>query len=159
MCFLSFTFSLISFFYCHLCAWRHILFYFTLFSLPLASNPSSDTASVSSGLCETEASNHSLPPSPRPTENETVKKAEEEVPEEETEEEKAKRLLYCSLCKVAVNSASQLQAHKSGEKLCSSLDVLRLILSSCDFMCAQVRSTKRCLKLEVAMEPSSRSQG
>lgn len=33
----------------------------------------------------------------------------------ETEEEKAKRLLYCSLCKVAVNSASQLEAHNSGE--------------------------------------------
>ncbi|XP_045565622.1 zinc finger protein 385D isoform X2 [Salmo salar] len=32
------------------------------------------------------------------------------------EEEKAKRLLYCSLCKVAVNSASQLQAHNSGTK-------------------------------------------
>ncbi|XP_037549612.1 zinc finger protein 385D [Nematolebias whitei] len=75
---------------------------------------SNDTASVTIGLCETEASNHSLPPSPRPTENETLKKAEEEVPE--TEEEKAKRLLYCSLCRVAVNSASQLQAHKSGTK-------------------------------------------
>lgn len=37
-------------------------------------------------------------------------------PEGETEEEKAKRLLYCSLCKVAVNSASQLQAHNSGER-------------------------------------------
>ncbi|XP_029104161.1 zinc finger protein 385D-like isoform X2 [Scleropages formosus] len=34
----------------------------------------------------------------------------------ETEEEKAKRLLYCSLCKVAVNSASQLEAHNSGAK-------------------------------------------
>nr|XP_033785827.1 zinc finger protein 385D isoform X3 [Geotrypetes seraphini] len=34
----------------------------------------------------------------------------------ETEEEKAKRLLYCSLCKVAVNSASQLEAHNSGTK-------------------------------------------
>lgn len=33
----------------------------------------------------------------------------------ETEEEKAKRLLYCSLCKVAVNSASQLEAHNSGK--------------------------------------------
>ena len=32
-------------------------------------------------------------------------------PSTETEEEKAKRLLYCSLCKVAVNSASQLEAH------------------------------------------------
>lgn len=34
----------------------------------------------------------------------------------ETEEEKARRLLYCSLCKVAVNSASQLEAHNSGER-------------------------------------------
>ncbi|KAB0373527.1 hypothetical protein FD755_015186, partial [Muntiacus reevesi] len=34
-------------------------------------------------------------------------------PYAETEEEKAKRLLYCSLCKVAVNSASQLEAHNS----------------------------------------------
>lgn len=38
-------------------------------------------------------------------------------PSTETEEEKAKRLLYCSLCKVAVNSASQLEAHNSGEML------------------------------------------
>ncbi|XP_028674009.1 zinc finger protein 385D [Erpetoichthys calabaricus] len=37
-------------------------------------------------------------------------------PPMETEEEKAKRLLYCSLCKVAVNSASQLEAHNSGTK-------------------------------------------
>ncbi|XP_075443050.1 zinc finger protein 385D isoform X3 [Ascaphus truei] len=37
-------------------------------------------------------------------------------PSGETEEEKAKRLLYCSLCKVAVNSASQLEAHNSGTK-------------------------------------------
>ncbi|KAJ8366913.1 hypothetical protein AAFF_G00336830 [Aldrovandia affinis] len=34
----------------------------------------------------------------------------------ETEEEKARRLLYCSLCKVAVNSTSQLEAHNSGMK-------------------------------------------
>lgn len=88
---------------------------------------------MSSGLCETEASNHSLPPSPRLTENETLKKAEEEVPE--TEEEKAKRLLYCSLCRVAVNSASQLQAHKSGEKLfkprCAALDSQLMRLHVC----------------------------
>uniref|UniRef100_A0A3B3SF54 Zinc finger protein 385D n=1 Tax=Paramormyrops kingsleyae TaxID=1676925 RepID=A0A3B3SF54_9TELE len=37
-------------------------------------------------------------------------------PGEETEEEKARRLLYCSLCKVAVNSASQLEAHNVGAK-------------------------------------------
>uniref|UniRef100_A0A8C2BVU4 Zinc finger protein 385D n=2 Tax=Cyprinus carpio TaxID=7962 RepID=A0A8C2BVU4_CYPCA len=34
----------------------------------------------------------------------------------ETEDEKALRLLYCSLCKVAVNSASQLEAHNTGTK-------------------------------------------
>jgi len=33
----------------------------------------------------------------------------------ESEEEKAKKLLYCSLCKVAVNSLSQLEAHNTGE--------------------------------------------
>ncbi|KAI5092389.1 zinc finger protein 385D isoform X1, partial [Silurus meridionalis] len=36
--------------------------------------------------------------------------------EKESEEEKALRLLYCSLCKVAVNSASQLEAHNTGTK-------------------------------------------
>lgn len=35
----------------------------------------------------------------------------------ESEEEKAKKLLYCSLCKVAVNSLSQLEAHNTGESL------------------------------------------
>uniref|UniRef100_A0A8C4R335 C2H2-type domain-containing protein n=1 Tax=Eptatretus burgeri TaxID=7764 RepID=A0A8C4R335_EPTBU len=33
----------------------------------------------------------------------------------ETEEQKMKRLLYCSLCKVAVNSLSQLQGHNKGK--------------------------------------------
>ncbi|KAJ8349585.1 hypothetical protein SKAU_G00247150 [Synaphobranchus kaupii] len=37
-------------------------------------------------------------------------------PTDETEEEKAKKLLYCSLCKVAVNSLSQLDAHNTGSK-------------------------------------------
>ncbi|XP_020357423.1 zinc finger protein 385D [Oncorhynchus kisutch] len=48
---------------------------------------------------------------------EKEKEMEGEVEEVvESEEKKAKRLLYCSLCKVAVNSASQLQAHNSGTK-------------------------------------------
>uniref|UniRef100_S4RMS0 C2H2-type domain-containing protein n=1 Tax=Petromyzon marinus TaxID=7757 RepID=S4RMS0_PETMA len=34
----------------------------------------------------------------------------------ETEDEKSKRLLYCSLCKVVVNSQSQLDAHNNGVK-------------------------------------------
>lgn len=37
------------------------------------------------------------------------------APSAESEEEKAKKLLYCSLCKVAVNSLSQLEAHNAGE--------------------------------------------
>uniref|UniRef100_A0A671S9M8 Zinc finger protein 385B n=1 Tax=Sinocyclocheilus anshuiensis TaxID=1608454 RepID=A0A671S9M8_9TELE len=37
-------------------------------------------------------------------------------PSAETEEEKAKKLLYCSLCKVVVNSLSQLEAHNTGSK-------------------------------------------
>ncbi|XP_030642666.1 zinc finger protein 385B isoform X2 [Chanos chanos] len=37
-------------------------------------------------------------------------------PNLESEEEKAKKLLYCSLCKVAVNSLSQLEAHNTGSK-------------------------------------------
>lgn len=36
----------------------------------------------------------------------------------ETEEDKAKKLLYCSLCKVAVNSLSQLEAHNKGGLIC-----------------------------------------
>ncbi|XP_062343189.1 zinc finger protein 385D-like [Osmerus eperlanus] len=52
---------------------------------------------------------------PLSLEKEMDKEAGGEV-DEETEEEKAMRLLYCSLCKVAVNSASQLQAHNSGTK-------------------------------------------
>ncbi|XP_056442749.1 zinc finger protein 385A isoform X1 [Gadus chalcogrammus] len=34
----------------------------------------------------------------------------------DTEEDKAKKLLYCALCKVAVNSLSQLEAHNKGTK-------------------------------------------
>ncbi|XP_039973772.1 zinc finger protein 385D isoform X2 [Xiphias gladius] len=52
-------------------------------------------------------------PSEPDLEPEAEPKAETDV---ETEEEKARRLLYCSLCKVAVNSASQLEAHNSGTK-------------------------------------------
>ncbi|KAM9397811.1 zinc finger protein 385B-like isoform 2-T2 [Salvelinus alpinus] len=41
---------------------------------------------------------------------------------DESEEEKAKKLLYCSLCKVAVNSLSQLEAHNTGSKHKTMLD-------------------------------------
>lgn len=53
--------------------------------------------------------------SPSEPDVETEAEAEAET-DTETEEEKARRLLYCSLCKVAVNSASQLEAHNSGTK-------------------------------------------
>ncbi|XP_042151189.1 zinc finger protein 385D isoform X1 [Oncorhynchus tshawytscha] len=56
----------------------------------------------------------SLSPCPMVEKEKEMEGAVEEVVE--SEEEKAKRLLYCSLCKVAVNSASQLQAHNSGTK-------------------------------------------
>lgn len=45
------------------------------------------------------------------------------------EEEKAKRLLYCALCKVAVNSLSQLEAHNKG----MGPLLLRSLLSSAHF--------------------------
>lgn len=89
-------------------------------SEPSAPNPTSGAAPSSSGTSETvkSPSDPSLSPGPRTPEKETQRDGEAEAaPEGETEEEKAIRLLYCSLCKVAVNSASQLQAHNSGEKL------------------------------------------
>ncbi|KAM4735032.1 LOW QUALITY PROTEIN: zinc finger protein 385D [Anableps anableps] len=52
-----------------------------------------------------------------PSETDVDHKAEPKTESDtETEEEKARRLLYCSLCKVAVNSASQLDAHNTGTK-------------------------------------------
>ncbi|KAM9805174.1 zinc finger protein 385B [Neosynchiropus ocellatus] len=47
---------------------------------------------------------------------------EDGPPSAESEEEKAKKLLYCSLCKVAVNSLSQLEAHNAGSKHKTMLD-------------------------------------
>ncbi|TNM92736.1 hypothetical protein fugu_018138 [Takifugu bimaculatus] len=90
---------------------------------PSFSNDTTSEAPVS----DTAPSSHSPPesfmapseaPAPLGTPDKDAKKDRETDtgPEGETEEEKAKRLLYCSLCKVAVNSASQLQAHNSGTK-------------------------------------------
>lgn len=60
------------------------------------------------------------PPNPLTPEGQAAGETETEMEGEteaeiETEEEKARRLLYCSLCKVAVNSPSQLEAHNSGK--------------------------------------------
>lgn len=96
------------------------MWYLLISSEPSTPNPTSELGSSSGGPSETvEApSEPSLSPGSRTPEKETQRDGEVEVaPDEETEEEKAIRLLYCSLCKVAVNSASQLQAHNSGENL------------------------------------------
>ncbi|KAM3858466.1 zinc finger protein 385D-like [Diretmus argenteus] len=83
-----------------------------------APNPASEVEPSSSISAKTinVPADPTLSPSP-----ETVKEGQRDGEgelgaEEETEEEAAKRLLYCSLCKVAVNSPSQLQAHNSGTK-------------------------------------------
>ncbi|KAM6978202.1 zinc finger protein 385B [Tautogolabrus adspersus] len=55
----------------------------------------------------------SLPAPPTPASQAASQDAPLSV---ESEEEKAKKLLYCSLCKVAVNSLSQLEAHNAGSK-------------------------------------------
>ncbi|XP_071780502.1 zinc finger protein 385D [Centroberyx gerrardi] len=79
-------------------------------SAAAAPAPAPETTSAVGG--EDGASKLSSPSEPD-AEPEAEPEAETDA---ETEEEKARRLLYCSLCKVAVNSASQLEAHNSGTK-------------------------------------------
>ncbi|KAK7877418.1 hypothetical protein WMY93_031863, partial [Mugilogobius chulae] len=60
-----------------------------------------------------------LPPADPPADPLTPADAPSPAPSPssaESEEEKAKKLLYCALCKVAVNSLSQLEAHNKGTK-------------------------------------------
>uniref|UniRef100_A0A667WW07 Zinc finger protein 385B n=1 Tax=Myripristis murdjan TaxID=586833 RepID=A0A667WW07_9TELE len=68
----------------------------------------------------TSSSSSSPPPSssllPPPQASQAAAAAATPPPPVESEEEKAKKLLYCSLCKVAVNSLSQLEAHNTGSK-------------------------------------------
>ncbi|KAL4655520.1 zinc finger protein 385A isoform X1, partial [Arapaima gigas] len=78
--------------------------------LPACSLPTSSSATSSSSLSSTAGCGTPQPiqgprgaPSPAPSSS-------------ESEEDKAKKLLYCSLCKVAVNSLSQLEAHNKGTK-------------------------------------------
>ncbi|XP_041648440.1 zinc finger protein 385D isoform X2 [Cheilinus undulatus] len=80
----------------------------TVPSAPAA--PAPETTSATGG--DERPGKTNSPPEPDP-EPEAEAEAEDDG---ETEEEKARRLLYCSLCKVAVNSASQLEAHNSGTK-------------------------------------------
>ncbi|XP_033940057.1 zinc finger protein 385A-like isoform X2 [Pseudochaenichthys georgianus] len=71
----------------------------------LLPSPPSPTALLSTPPVEPAAAGLSDIPSPAPSPSSG-----------ESEEEKAKKLLYCSLCKVAVNSLSQLEAHNKGTK-------------------------------------------
>ncbi|KAM9709695.1 zinc finger protein 385B isoform 2-T2 [Menidia menidia] len=77
---------------------------------PGLSSSSSSSSSKSSVPAPVTASSSSGPPS---TQTSSPQDAALSV---ESEEEKAKKLLYCSLCKVAVNSLSQLEAHNAGSK-------------------------------------------
>uniref|UniRef100_A0AAQ4PPW1 Zinc finger protein 385D n=1 Tax=Gasterosteus aculeatus aculeatus TaxID=481459 RepID=A0AAQ4PPW1_GASAC len=86
---------------------------------PTAANPPSEVSSPGSGPADTfsRPSDSALAAGLRTPEPEARRDGEmAAAPEHETEEEKALRLLYCSLCKVAVNSASQLHAHNRGTK-------------------------------------------
>ncbi|XP_051259108.1 zinc finger protein 385B isoform X2 [Dicentrarchus labrax] len=56
------------------------------------------------------------PPPPLPPPTASQASSQDAPLSAESEEEKAKKLLYCSLCKVAVNSLSQLEAHNAGSK-------------------------------------------
>ncbi|KAM6928098.1 zinc finger protein 385A-like [Xenentodon cancila] len=73
-------------------------------STPLPSSPSPSAALNASSADSAVAV---LPETPSPTTSPSSG---------DLEEEKAKKLLYCSLCKVAVNSLSQLEAHNKGTK-------------------------------------------
>ncbi|KAM8857309.1 zinc finger protein 385B [Synchiropus picturatus] len=95
--------------------------------LPSQSPPSSSLPSPSSKEESTPAalptsifsSTSSSPPS---APHIAAAPCEDHPPSAESEEEKAKKLLYCSLCKVAVNSLSQLEAHNAGSKHKTMLD-------------------------------------
>ncbi|XP_061735399.1 zinc finger protein 385B isoform X2 [Nerophis ophidion] len=74
---------------------------------PMSTNQHTEVAPSSPS--SSRAGSETPPPSPAPT------LPQEAPPTAECEEERAKQLMYCSLCKVAVNSLSQLQAHNAGE--------------------------------------------
>ncbi|KAI1899490.1 hypothetical protein AGOR_G00062340 [Albula goreensis] len=77
------------------------------------SKPASEPASASPPT-ETAAQGPAMRNGTKPTQTPVPATVPEQATE--SEEEKAKKLLYCSLCKVAVNSLSQLEAHNTGSK-------------------------------------------
>uniref|UniRef100_A0A3Q2CU82 Zinc finger protein 385B n=1 Tax=Cyprinodon variegatus TaxID=28743 RepID=A0A3Q2CU82_CYPVA len=84
-------------------------------ALPAPGLSSSSSSSSSSKSCPA-SSVISSPSSAAPPSLKTTSSSQEAPLSVESEEEKAKKLLYCSLCKVAVNSLSQLEAHNAGSK-------------------------------------------
>ncbi|XP_024860457.1 zinc finger protein 385B isoform X2 [Kryptolebias marmoratus] len=74
-----------------------------------SSSSSPSSSSKSSPPAPVTCASSSAPPS-------QTSCSQDGAPSAESEEEKAKKLLYCSLCKVAVNSLSQLEAHNAGSK-------------------------------------------
>uniref|UniRef100_UPI0037E996D0 zinc finger protein 385B n=1 Tax=Semicossyphus pulcher TaxID=241346 RepID=UPI0037E996D0 len=91
-------------------------------SSPPTALPAPGLSSLSS--CSSSSSKASPPPPPSapvtasalPTPPSSQAPSQDAPVSAESEEEKAKKLLYCSLCKVAVNSLSQLEAHNAGSK-------------------------------------------
>ncbi|XP_067371754.1 zinc finger protein 385B isoform X1 [Channa argus] len=82
----------------------------SLFSSSKVSPPPLHPAPVTS-------SSSPAPPTPPSPPTPPLEASSQDAPlSVESEEEKAKKLLYCSLCKVAVNSLSQLEAHNAGSK-------------------------------------------
>ncbi|KAG3274796.1 hypothetical protein H1C71_020363 [Ictidomys tridecemlineatus] len=80
----------------------------------LKANSSSQPSCSESGSFLLKSGTTALPPGTATSPSKSTNGAPGSVAE--SEEEKAKKLLYCSLCKVAVNSLSQLEAHNTGSK-------------------------------------------
>ncbi|XP_068592774.1 zinc finger protein 385B [Cebidichthys violaceus] len=81
-----------------------------LFSTSSSSPPSSKASQLPAPPAPVSSSSSAPPPPPSQASSQDAPLSAE------SEEEKAKKLLYCSLCKVAVNSLSQLEAHNAGSK-------------------------------------------
>ncbi|XP_053763240.1 zinc finger protein 385B isoform X5 [Panthera pardus] len=79
-------------------------------------NSSSQPSSSEGGPFLLKSGTMPLPPGAATSPSKSTNGAPGTCTVSESEEEKAKKLLYCSLCKVAVNSLSQLEAHNTGSK-------------------------------------------
>ncbi|XP_058568586.1 zinc finger protein 385B isoform X8 [Neofelis nebulosa] len=79
-------------------------------------NSSSQPSSSEGGPFLLKSGTTPLPPGAATSPSKSTNGAPGTCTVSESEEEKAKKLLYCSLCKVAVNSLSQLEAHNTGSK-------------------------------------------